>query len=241
MVNMDSLHIAKNRLDTILIIDRSQSMRGRRISQVNSAISDIRNQLLKMQKENCDVEFYLTILAFSSEAEIIGQKGGVPVGEFQFEPIKAEGWTRVDLAYDMLSDLLRKKSHGGMMPDFGGLAPIMVLLTDGHMTQAYEKSLSCLRSRPWYRAALKYGIAIGLNDNRTIESLNDFVCHNGDVITSFNEEKLSQLIQIIVLTSSKMRSESRTCSTNETQQSSDGIIREKVKENLKDMEGIQWQ
>lgn len=95
------------------------------------------------------------------------------------------------------------------MPDFGGAAPIILLLTDGHPTgNEYKKALQEIANMPWFKAALRYGVAIELNDQRTGQVLSDFVGNNGDVINCYNSSMLKNIIKIIVLTASKVKSTS---------------------------------
>ena len=58
--------ITKERLNIILLIDTSKSMQGRRIQQVEYAIRDIQDYLKELQKENANVDFYLTLISFST-------------------------------------------------------------------------------------------------------------------------------------------------------------------------------
>ena len=95
------------------------------------------------------------------------------------------------------------------MPDFGGVAPIILLMTDGHPTKyPLTEEMAALKKLPWYKVALKYGIAIELKDERTHKVLQEFVNGNGDVIECYDSKLLQQIIKIIVLTASKVKSTS---------------------------------
>ena len=112
--------------------------------------------------------------------------------------------------------MLHKESNGGMMPDFGGIAPIILLLTDGHPTKATEKQMEELKKLPWFRAALRYGIAIELNDIRTMQVLTDFTEDRDCVVECIDAATLAKIIQIIVLTASKVKSQSSALRANHT-------------------------
>ena len=58
--------IAKEKLNIILLIDASKSMQGKRIKQVDQAILDIKDYLVNLQGENTNVDFYLTLIPFST-------------------------------------------------------------------------------------------------------------------------------------------------------------------------------
>ena len=60
--------IAKQKLNVILMVDCSTSMRGERIAQVNRAIEDIREYLCGLQDENSNVDFYISVITFSTVA-----------------------------------------------------------------------------------------------------------------------------------------------------------------------------
>lgn len=201
--------IAKRPFHIMLLVDCSTSMRGERIAQVNSALRDIKRHLTQMQGENVNVDFFLTVITYSTEARFLNNEKAKQIDQFDFSDIRAGGWSNLHLAYIQLSDLLKKESKGGIMPDFGGVAPILLLLSDGHPTKyPIREELEKLRALPWFRVALKYGIAIGLDDKRTMDTLHDFVSGNGDVIGCYDSKLLARIIQIIVLTASQVCSQS---------------------------------
>ena len=125
------------------------------------------------------------------------------------------------------------------MPDFGGVAPIILLLSDGHPSKGNVKDeLAMLRTKPWFKVSLKYGIAIELNDDRTINILRDFTSNNGDVITVYNHRLLEKIIKIIVLTASKVKSTSTSVhKTNKTTVTT--IIQQEIQEALNDVD-YEW-
>lgn len=220
MVNEFADRIAKRPLNVIMLVDCSTSMRGERIAQVNSALRDIKQGLIEMQAENSNVDFFITVIEYSTDSKLLNNEKSYPVEEFDFADIQAGGRSNLHLAYMTLADLLKKKSAGGIMPDFGGVAPILLLLTDGHPTKyPMREELNALKNLPWFRVALKYGIAIGLDDERTMKVLSDFVSDNGDVLTCFESGMLAQMIQVIVLTASKVASQTASISwqANESQ------------------------
>lgn len=200
--------IAKQKLNVFLLIDCSTSMRGQRIEQVNTAVGEITDYLIELQDENANVDFYLSVLTFSTAAYWKNNARETPVTAFNFQPIKAGGWSNLHLAYTELAEVLKKQSKGGIMPDFGGIAPIILLLSDGHPTESCVEQLKALKKLPWFNAALRYGIAVELNDDRTKKVLSDFVGSNGEVIDCFDASLLERIMKIIVLTASKVKSRS---------------------------------
>lgn len=232
--------IAKQRLNVILMVDCSTSMRGGRIAQVNRALGDIKNHLTEMQYENANVDFYITVITYSTDARLLNNDSVKAVTEFEFKGLKAGGWSNMHLAYNTLSNLLKKESRGGIMPDFGGVAPIILLLSDGHPTKwPMNEESAALRKLPWYKVAIKYGIAIELNDRRTMDVLTDFVDGNGDVIECYNSKLLDRIIKIIVLTASKVKSTSASVHAQKNVSVTEEI-QQRVQEALTDVDDWEW-
>ena len=126
------------------------------------------------------------------------------------------------------------------MPDFGGAAPIVLLLTDGHPTgNTYKEYLKKILNVPWFKAALRYGIAIELNDERTGKVLKDFVGNNGDVITCYKASMLKDIIKIIVLTASKVKSTSANVA-NGPHVTQNQIAQQLIAEALSETENWGW-
>jgi Mg-chelatase subunit ChlD len=71
---MNRDRVAKQKFNIILLVDTSRSMQGSRIGQVNQAISDISKYLKDMQIENTNVDFYISILTFATEAKWVSIK-----------------------------------------------------------------------------------------------------------------------------------------------------------------------
>ena len=232
--------IAKQRLNLIMLVDCSSSMRGERMKQVNEAIRDIKTRLIDMQNENANVDFYITVITYSTDAFFLNGDRCKPIEDFDFKGIKGGGWSNLHIAYRKLADILKKESQGGIMPDYGGVAPIILLMTDGHPTKDNVKEeLSALKKLPWFRVALKYGIAIELSDNRTISCLTDFVAGNGDVIECYDSRILERIIKIIVLTASKVKSTSANVCVGKTVSATEEV-KIQVKQAIAEVDDWEW-
>ena len=232
--------IAKEKLNIILLIDASKSMQGKRINQVNQAINDIQDYLKELQVENTNVDFYLTLISFDTYAKFYDGKECVEINSFKYNGIKCGGYTNLHLAYEKLGEVMKKESKGGIMPDFGGAAPIILLLTDGHPTgNSYKEKLKEIIDIPWFKAALRYGIAIELDDKRTSKVLQDFVGNNGDVIHCYDASMLKDIIKIIVLTASKVKSTSSNIA-NGPHITQNQIAQQYIAEALSDTESWEW-
>lgn len=232
--------IAKEKLNIILLIDASKSMQGNRIKQVDQAIYDIQDYLIDLGKENTNVDFYLTLIPFATGSSFYQNQVSTHIENFHYDGIKCGGYSNLHLALDNLGDIMKKESKGGIMPDFGGASPIILLLTDGHPTgNAYKESLENIKDIPWYKAALRYGIAIELNDDRTMKVLSDFVGKNGDVISCYHSSLLKDIIKVIVLTASKVRS-SCTNIANGPHVTQNQLAQQYIAEALSDIDASGW-
>ena len=232
--------IAKEKLNIILLVDASKSMSGKRMGQIDGAIEDIKGYLVDLQAENANVDFYITIIPFSTTSYFYNNEKAINIEQFNYHGIEAKGWSNLHLAYENLADILKKENQGGIMPDFGGIAPIILLLTDGHPTgNMYKDKLREIENIPWFRAALRYGIAIELDDKRTIDVLRNFVGNNGDVITCYDASILKNIIKIIVLTASKVKS---TCSnvSYQPKQTQNQQMQQLIAEALSETEEWEW-
>ena len=122
--------IAKQELNLIFVIDNSGSMDGEKIGAVNNAIRDVMSIMPEIQDDTSDALIKISALKFSDKAEWVYAEPKT-VEDFVWKDIRVDGGTNLSLAYDRLADFLRKKENGGKMPDIGGLAPIIILMTDG--------------------------------------------------------------------------------------------------------------
>ena len=236
--------IAKQKLHVMMIVDTSRSMQGERMRQVNAAIADIHKYLLNLQGENANVDFYLSIMTFANKATFVPGYKGVNVRDVTPPTLKAIGYSNLHCAYEELAPALQKESSGGMMPDFGGVAPIILLLTDGHPTKDTEKPLGALKKLPWFQAALRYGIAIELNDDRTMRVLTEFTGDENCVVKCLDAGTLSRIIRIIVLTASKVKSESgavrKAAAARASIANGHAAVKQQIKTSLDEVEEWEW-
>ena len=231
--------IAKQQLNVIILVDTSKSMQGKRISQVNKALRDIRKHLVEMQDDNSNVNFAITVIPFSNDASFLNGDRSKAIEDFCFKELKGGGWSNLHLAYDRLAQIMVKESKGGIMPDFGGVAPIILLMTDGHPTKLPKRELAELNELPWFRAALKFGISIMLNDEKTRKVLEDFVSGNGEVIDCYDASLLKNIIQIIVLTASKVKSSTTAMGASAPVEKNNQVLQQ-VMAAINEVEDWEW-
>ena len=76
--------IAKQKLNVILMIDCSTSMRGERIKQVNDALKDIQLYLTNLQNDNINVDFNISVITFSTDAFLLNKDKEKNIAKFSF-------------------------------------------------------------------------------------------------------------------------------------------------------------
>lgn len=232
--------IAKQELNLIFVIDNSGSMCGEKIGAVNNAIRDISTILPEIQDETADALIKVSALTFSNDAKWVYNEPKT-VDQFKWTDIDVEGGTDLSSAYDALSKFLIKKSKGGQMPDLGGVAPIIILMTDGMPTSIdWEERLKELRRKGWFKVALKYALAIGVNYPEAMEVLEKFTENPETVLKVYTAEALRKVIKVIAITASKVKSSSSTKSQDQGPTNSNEAAKIEINNQLSEIENVEF-
>lgn len=231
--------IAKQELNLLFVIDNSGSMSGEKLGAVNNAIRDIMAIMPEIQEDTADATIKISALKFSDNASWIYSEPKM-VDEFKWKDLSAEGGTNLSAACDKLSDYLKKKSNGGQMPDLGGVAPIIILMTDGMPTSPdWEEHLNILKKKGWFKVALKYALSIGIDSDEAMNVLTKFTGDSETVLKVYTAEALRKVINVIAITASKVKSSSATSSQGASTNQNE-IAQDEINNNLKDIEDIEW-
>ena len=121
--------IKKQELNLVFVIDNSGSMEGEKIGAVNNAIRDVISIMPEIQEDTSDAEIKISAMTFSEDCKWVYSEPQT-VENFKWKDIRTEGGTDYSKAYDELSKFLCKRENGGKMPDIGGVAPIIILMSD---------------------------------------------------------------------------------------------------------------
>ena len=234
--------IARQELNVIFVIDNSGSMEGEKIGAVNNAIRDVMSIMPEIQEDTSDAVIKIAALKFSDSAEwIFPEPKDIP--DFKWKDLGTEGGTNLSGAYDKLAIWLSKKSKGGQMPDIGGVAPIIILMTDGLPTSYdWERHLDSLKKKGWFKVALKYALAIGIDTDEAMDVLKKFTGNPETVLKVHTAEALRRVIKVIAVTASKVKSSSG--SVNGANQggvrNNNEVAQEEIKEKLEDIDDVEW-
>lgn len=232
--------IKKQELNLIFVIDNSGSMEGEKIGAVNNAIRDIMTIMPEIQDDTSDAEIKISALTFSDDAKWVYQEPKT-VNEFVWKDIRTDGGTDYSLCYDTLAKFLSKRENGGKMPDIGGVAPIIIIMSDGLPTSPdWEDHLDQLKKKGWFRVALKYALAIQIDEQEAMDVLSKFTGNPETVLKVYTAEALRKVIKVIAVTASKVKSSSSKVNTGTQTKTQDEIAVEEIDKGLEEIEGIEW-
>ena len=232
--------IARQELNLIFVIDNSGSMEGEKIGAVNNAIRDVMSIMPEIQEDTCDALIKVSALVFSDNAKWTYNEPQT-VENFKWKDLSIDGGTDLSKAYDELAKFLRKKEKGGQMPDLGGVAPIIILMTDGMPTSYdWEEHLKDLKKKGWFKVALKYALAIGIDTDEAMDVLTKFTGNPETVLKVYTAEALRKVIKVIAITASKIKSNSSSSSNTQGVANTNEIAQEDIKEKLEDIPDVEW-
>jgi uncharacterized protein YegL len=127
-----------------------------------------------------------------------------------------------------------------MMPDLGGVAPIIILMTDGLPTSYdWESHLDKLKKKGWFRIALKYALAIGIDTDEAMDVLTKFTGNKETVLKVYTAEALRKVIKVIAVTASKVKSNTSTVD-NQTTGNANEQAKVEIAEKLEDVKDVEW-
>ena len=233
--------IARQELNLLFVIDNSGSMEGEKLGAVNNAIRDVMSIMPEIQEDTSDATIKISALKFSDDAKWVYSEPKT-VSEFKWSDISSEGGTNLSGAYDELAKWLTKKEKGGQMPDIGGVAPIIILMTDGMPTSYdWQKHLDSLKKKGWFRVALKYALAIGIDTQEAMDVLSKFTGNPETVLKVYTAEALRKVIKVIAVTASKVKSNSSTMGVGAGAGATNNeVAKNEIAEKLDDIKDVEW-
>ena len=231
--------IRKQELHLLFVIDNSGSMEGEKIGAVNNAIRDIVTIMPEIQEDTSDATIMISALTFSDDAKWVYSEPKT-ADDFKWKDIRTDGGTNLSLAYSKLSKFLCKKSSGGQMPDIGGVAPIIVLMSDGMPTSYdWEDKLKELKKKGWFNVALKYALAIQIDTQEANDVLSKFTGNPETVLKVYTAEALRQVIKVIAVTASKVKSKSNVVGGS-AGVNKEELAKQEINKGLEEISNVEW-
>lgn len=231
--------IRKQELNLIFVIDSSGSMEGEKIGAVNNAIRDVISIMPDIQEDTSDAKIKISALTFSDSCKWIYNEPK-DVDEFKWSDISTSGATNYSAVYDELAKFLCKKENGGSMPDIGGVAPIIIFMSDGMPTSLdWKEHLASLKKKGWFKVALKYALAIQIDTNEAMDTLSSFTGNPETVLRVYTAEALRKVIKVIAVSASKAKSSSSQIS-NGSIVSKDEMAKQEIAAELEEISDVEW-
>ena len=209
--------IVKRQMVLFFVVDTSGSMTGTKIGAVNTAIREVLPELKGIG--GSDVDLRIACLKFSSGFSWM-HPSPVPVENFQWNNLSADGVTDFGAACKELSDKMSKDKF--LSAPSASVAPAIFLMSDGEPTDDYKNGLAALQQNNWYKYAIKVAIAIG--DDANAEVLKEFTGNVEAVITVHTPEALRKMIRFISITSSQIGSKSQPMQNGQIESKQDTMI-----------------
>lgn len=222
---LDSVESVPRRTMTMFfLIDTSGSMDGSKIGAVNSAMEEVMPIIGEISENNPDAEIKIAVLDFASEVKWLYDEPKT-ASNFQWRNVDADGMTSLGDACLHLAEKL-SRSKGWMQSASGSFAPVFILMSDGEPTDNYQVGLEKLKANNWFKAGLKFAIAIGDDANKDV--LKEFTGSNEAILTVHNTDALRKIIRLVSVTSSQIASTSTTTGEKSKQEQMNDTIQDQI-------------
>lgn len=193
--------VAARTMVLFYLFDRSGSMSGTKIGQVNNAMRDIPKIVKEVADGAPNAKLEVAAAAFSTGVDWITAVPQTPE-EFinTWSDMSAEGLTSLGAMLNSLNEKMSRKAFLGENP-MGYLAPGIIILSDGAPTDDWQTPLQKLRQNNWFKNAIKVAFAVGDDADRDV--LGEICGSEESVVTIDDPEKIRQYIKFVTATVSK--------------------------------------
>lgn len=202
---LNAVGVSKRSLVMFFLIDRSSSMKGLKMGELNTAMDELIPEIRKIGE--ADTEVKIAVLTFSDGCAWMYSEP-ISVEDFTWTPLKANGVTDMGQAFTELAGKLSRSTF--LNSPSMSFAPVIFLLTDGFPTDDYKLGLKYLEANSWYKYALK--VALGIGEEANDDMLAEFTGSRETVVHAYSGLQLAQLIKRVAVTSSQIGSKSMTLS-----------------------------
>lgn len=199
---LDVKPISKKSMVIFFVIDTSESMRGKKIDDLNRVMREIIPELAGIGGSNTELKY--AVLSFSSGCKWETSEPLIVDENNRWKDLEADGITDLGMAFEELTAMLSRKKF--LKAPSLSYAPVIFLMTDGYPTDNYKKSLNILKQNNWYKYGIK--VALGIGDYFNEAVLEEFTENKELVVKAANTSQLVKLVRTIAVTSSQIGSKS---------------------------------
>lgn len=178
------------------LLDASTSMQGEKVQSLNFAVASAIPEMRRVAAMHPEANVLVRVLKFATDVEWVVAEP-VPIAQFKWRDIEADGETSMGLAFSVVCDELDKLDASRRY-----FPPALLLVTDGHPTDEekdFEKALHRLLAHKFGASATRLAIAIGSDVGpEGMECLNKFI-DNPDIkpIAVTDLAALPRLMQVV--------------------------------------------
>lgn len=189
----DTKEISRKLLPIIYVLDTSGSMEGSRIAAINAAMNETMEVLKDVSQKNPRAQLKIGVLQFSSGPQWVTNELEF-MEDFYWNDLKAGGMTDFGSALNELNNKLSRQQF--LISEVGFLAPVIIFMSDGKLTDDYESALNKIKSNnEWFKQATKIAIAVG--DDANVQVLQKIAGNKEAVIKVDDLETLKKLIRVV--------------------------------------------
>lgn len=187
-------------LHFIFLLDGSGSMAADgKMEALNDAVREALPHLAALADQNPFVDLLVRAIVFADGARWHLPEP-TPVGQVRWAPLTAGGYTDLGAALVEVSSVLTVPPM-----DARAFPPVLVVVSDGRPTDAFEDGLAALLAQPWGKRAVRLAIAIGADAD--LDVLQDFI---GDPhlrpFAAHDPEQLAYLVRFVSTAASQLAS-----------------------------------
>lgn len=186
--------VTKRVLNFFWLTDCSASMGGKKIATLNQAIREALPLIKQAVAAHPQVQVMMSAIKFSDDASWHIGPDPVPLEQFTWSELEADGLTATAKAIDLLAKALSIER----MPR-RGFPPVCILISDGYCTdpeEEYNRAIAELNRIPWGMKAIRLAIAIGDESEYNEKELLKFVNQPSvGLLKAHNPEELLNYIK----------------------------------------------
>lgn len=186
--------VTRRTLNFFWLTDYSASMGGKKIATLNQAIREALPLIKQAVAAHPQVQVMMAAIKFSDEASWHIGPDPVPLEQFSWPELEADGLTATARAIELLVKALSIER----MPR-RGFPPVCILISDGFCTdpeEEYNRAIAELNRIPWGMKAIRLAIAIGEESEYNEKELLKFVNQpNVGLLKAHNPEELLNFIK----------------------------------------------